>query len=42
VIRALARAVAVHERVKEPRHGVRISSGRVPVNFAQIDRIAIA
>jgi hypothetical protein len=29
-------------RVKEPRHGVRMSSGRVAVNFAQIDRIAVA
>jgi hypothetical protein len=29
-------------RVKEPRHDVRMSSGRVAVNFAQIDRIAVA
>ena len=42
VIRALARAVAVHRRVKEPRHCVRMSSGRVAVKFAQIDRIAVA
>ena len=29
-------------RVNEPRHGVRMSSGRVVVNFAQIDRMAVA
>jgi hypothetical protein len=43
VIRALARAVAVHgARKKEPRHCLRMSSGRAAVKLAQIDRTAVA